>query len=101
MPRVVAAALRRHPVVVVAIYDSRIAGDRAVFREARAGAHAAHAGFIAANVANNKIATGVATWSADVAVPAVIVSKRPGSITFGVPGATDRDTVAQAALAAR
>jgi hypothetical protein len=100
VPAIVASSLRRHPVVVVVVYDSRLAGDRTVYREARAGAHAAHAGFLAANVAKNKVAAGVATWGT-VAVPAVVVTKRPGPITFAVPGATDRDTVAQAAVAAR
>jgi hypothetical protein len=101
VPLVVARVLERKPAVVVAVYSSKNAGDRAVLAEARAGARLTHAGFVAADVANNAIASAVATWSPTVADPAVLVVRRPGKVVFGVSGATDRQTVAQAVVSAR
>jgi len=101
VPLIVARALERKPVAVVVVYSSKNAGDRAVFAEARAGARLTHAGFVAADVANNAIATAVATWSPTVADPAVGVVRRPGKVVFLVSGPTDRQTVAQAVVSAR
>jgi hypothetical protein len=101
LPAVIRAALLRHATAVVVVYNARIAGDRVVLAEARAGAHTAHAAFIAANVAHNRIAAALARWSNVVRVPAVLVAHRPGAITFAVSGTTDRNTVAQAALSSK
>jgi hypothetical protein len=101
LPPVIHAALMRRATAVVVVYNSRIAGDRAILGEARAGAHTAHAAFVAANVANNRIAAVIAHWSNIVRVPAVIVARRPGRIVFAVTGSTDRSTVAQAVLSSK
>jgi hypothetical protein len=101
LPLVIRRALERRPVAVLAIYSSRVATDRAVLTEARAGAHSAHAGFVAANVSNNKVAAVVATWSDIVRDPAVLIFRRPGRVVFAVSGLTDRQAVAQAALTAK
>jgi hypothetical protein len=101
LPSTVRSALEKHAVVVVAIYSSRNAGDRAVLAEVRSGARAAHAGFLAANVALNPVAAGVATWSSSVSDPATFVVRRPGKIVFAVNGPTDSDAIAQAAISAR
>jgi len=101
VPVIVARVLQQKPVAVVVIYSSKNAGDRAVLAEARAGARLTHAGFVAADVANNAIASAVATWSPAVADPAVGIVRRPGKVVFLVTGPTDRQTVAQAVVSAR
>lgn len=101
VPTVVARALAQRPTVVVVVYSSAVASDRSVLEAARAGAHAAHAGFVAADVSLEPIAAGVATWSGSPAVPAVGVVRRPGKVVWQVSGPTDRQTVAQAVTSAR
>lgn|SRR5581483_3880134 len=101
VPPLIAAVLQQKPVVVVAVYSSRNPGDVAVAKQAAEGAHDAHAPWIAINVANNTMATAVATWSSSVADPAVLVVKRPGTISFSIVGPTDRATIAQAVANAR
>jgi hypothetical protein len=101
LPPVLAQALMHRPVAVVAVYNSRVAGDRAVLAEARAGAHNGHAGFVAANVAHNGIATTVVRWSKTANSPAVLVVRRPGKLVFAVSGTTDRHTVLQAVLTSK
>jgi hypothetical protein len=101
LPTMVAAALKKRPVAVVAIYSPKNATDRSVLAEARAGAHEAHARFVAANVVHESIATGIETWAGTSDAPAVLVVRRPGKIVFEVSGLTDRATIAQAATTSR
>lgn len=97
LPAPLRRALLHSRQVVAVVYSSAIAGDRAALVEARAGAHAAHAGFAALDVRNESIATSVATWMTFHADPAVLVVRRPGTVVFSVAGLADRETVAQAA----
>lgn len=101
LPAVVKSALLKRPVAVVAIFSPKTASDRALLAAARAGAHQAHAAFVAANVSVESIASGVATWSEVARDPAVIVVRRPGKVVFAISGPTDSATVAQAALTSR
>ncbi len=101
LPSVLRSALEKRQVAVVAIFSSKNTSDRSLLAEARAGAHQAHAAFVAANVALEDVALGVATWSHNPASPAVIVVRRPGKVVFAVSGPTDSATVAQAALTSR
>lgn len=101
LPAVVKSALEKRPVAVVAVYSPKVPGDGAILTAARAGAHQAHAAFVAANVDVEGIASGVATWSDIARDPAVIVVRRPGKVVFAVSGPTDSATVAQAALTSR
>ena len=101
LPAVVHRALEKRPVAIVAIYSSRNATDRSVLAEARAGAHAAHASFVAANIVRPSVALGLERWSGSSDVPAVLVVRRPGKVVFAVAGLTDRTTVAQAATTSR
>ena len=55
-----AHALRYSKVTVVSLYVGQAAGDRAVVAEARKGARAAGAGFVAVNVGSDKQAAAVA-----------------------------------------
>jgi hypothetical protein len=105
MPSALALALRSNSVVVVALYAPDSSVDAMARDEARQGAAAAGAGFVALDVSNEKVAapltsllTGGAT-AADRVLddPAVLVFQAPRTIFVRLNGWTDRDTVAQAA----
>jgi hypothetical protein len=105
MPAALASALASHPVVVVSLYAPRSSVDELATAEARHGATLAGAGFVALNVADEKIVsplssllTGAPT-AADRVLdgPAVLVFQRPRTLFVRLNGFADRDTVAQAA----
>lgn len=105
MPSALALALRAHPVVVVSLYTPDSSVDAMATDEAKHGAAAAHVGFVAFDVADNKIVaplsallTGAPTPADRVLDgPAVLVFERPGTLFVRLNGFADRDTVAQAA----
>ena len=105
MPAALAMALRAHPVVVVSLYTPDSSVDAMATAEAKHGAATAHVGFVAFDVANNKIVaplsallTGAPTPADRVLDgPAVLVFERPGTLFVRLNGFADRDTVAQAA----
>ena len=105
MPSSLALALRSHAVVVVSLYTPGSSVDRMSTDEARHGAQVAHAGFVAFNVADEKIVsplssllTGAPTPADRVLDgPAVLVFVRPNSLFVRLNGFADHDTVAQAA----
>jgi hypothetical protein len=105
MPAALAAALASHPVVVVSLFAPRSSVDELATAEARHGAALAGAGFVAFNVADEKLVsplssllTGAPT-AADRVLdgPAVLVFQRPRTLFVRLNGFADRDTVAQAA----
>jgi len=105
MPAALASALASHPVVVVSLYTPRSSVDELATAEARHGAALAGAGFVAFNVADEKLVsplssllTGAPT-AADRVLdgPAVLVFQRPRTLFVRLNGFADRDTVAQAA----
>jgi hypothetical protein len=105
MPGALALALRAHSVVVVSLFTPGASVDAMATDEARHGAALAGAGFVAFNVAHEKVVsplvallTGAPT-AADRVLdgPAVLVFHRPGSLFVRFNGFADRDTVAQAA----
>jgi hypothetical protein len=105
MPGVLARALRSHGVVVVSLYTPGASVDAMATDEARQGATLGGAGFVAFNVADEKVVSPLASLltgaptAADRVLdgPAVLVFQRPGSLFVRFNGFTDRDTVAQAA----
>ena len=105
MPSSLALALRSHAVVVVSLYTPGSRIDGMSTDEARHGARVAHAGFVAFNVADEKVVsplssvlTGAPTPADRVLDgPAVLVFVRPNSLFVRLNGFADRDTVAQAA----
>jgi hypothetical protein len=101
LPSAVRQALERHPAAVVVVYSSRSVGDAAVLAAARSGAHAAHIGFVAANVAREPVAAAMAAWTSSVMDPAVLIVHRPGTVVLTLGGPTDSVSVAQAATSAR
>ena len=105
MPSALALALRSHRIVVVSLYTPDSSVDSIATDEARHGALAAHVGFVAFNVADEKVVsplssllTGAPTPADRVLDgPAVLVFVRPNSLFVRFNGFIDRDTVAQAA----
>ena len=104
MPAALAHALASHAVVVVSLYAPRSSVDAMATDEARHGAALAGAGFVAFNVADEKVVspltsllTGAQT-AADRVLdgPAVLVFQRPRTLFVRFNGFADRDTVAQA-----
>jgi hypothetical protein len=105
MPAAVAAALAQHPVVVVSLIAPDAAVDDLAYQEARAGARAAHAGFVRISAADNADVQALSTLvnSSSSAsdrlldAPAVFVFSRPHDLFVRFNGFIDADTVAQAA----
>jgi hypothetical protein len=105
MPSALALALRAHPVVVVSLYTPDSSVDSMSTAEAKHGAQAAHVGFVAFNVADNKIVAPLSALLASAPTPAdrvldgpaVLVFERPNTLFVRFNGFADRDTVAQAA----
>jgi hypothetical protein len=93
----VAAALREHDVVVVALYDPQARVDRISLAEASAGAKAAQAGFVPLDVLRQGQAGPLVRQLGVLPDPAVLVYRRPGELVARFDGFADRDTVAQAA----
>jgi hypothetical protein len=100
LPTPLRHALAHSRVVVAVIYSSNVAGDRRALEEARAGAHAAHVGFAALNVHDERIARAVAALEPTVD-PAVFIVNRGSPMVLATAGTFDRETVAAAAASAR
>jgi hypothetical protein len=99
LPAKLRAALDRHPVVVVAFYDSQNRIDSLTVGEARAGAVAGGAGFVPVNLLSDKVAgrlTALLPANELLPSPGILVFKRPGRIMWRFDGYLDRQAVAQA-----
>jgi hypothetical protein len=101
LPQLLADALRRHDVVVAAIFTPKAAVDRLARAEAEAGAKAAGAGFVALNLLQKKNGEPLATELGALKAPSVLVYKRPAKVSVHLYGFADMATVAQAAANAR
>lgn len=99
-PLPVDRALKNRRVVVVALYVPGASVDAVVRKEARAGALAAGAAYVAIPATSSRLVEPLIAKTGVLPEPAVVVVKRPGVVaaTFGV---TDRQLVAQAALQAK
>jgi hypothetical protein len=106
MPAALARALRSHTVVVVSLYTPEASVDAMATDEARHGAALAGAGFVAFDVAREKVVSPLAALLSGAPTPAdrvldgpaVLVFQRPSSLFVRFNGFADRDTVAQAAV---
>lgn len=100
LPREIAVALRRHDVVVVALWGAGGKIDAVARDEAAAGAAAARAGFVALNVISSGKAAEALTLEVGTVLraPAVLLFTRPDTLANKLDGFRDRDAVAQAAL---
>jgi len=94
-------ALRKKGVVVVVLYSPDAAVDSLATREARAGALAAGAGFLAVDVSDDEAAADFATTFDARQAPVLLVFKRGPEMVTRIDGYADRDTVAQAAGTAK
>ena len=98
--------LERHGVAVVALYLPDSAVDRMAIREARAGAAAAGAGFLALDVSNERAIAPLANrfglrGANALVVPATVVFRRGPEVVTRISGFADREIVAQASEDAR
>ena len=96
LPGALRKALLAHDVVIAVVYG---AGDSDAIAAAQQGAKTAHAGFAALDVGQESIARDVAQLVPGIGDPAVLVVRRPGTVTASYPGYSDADTIAQAAAA--
>lgn len=101
LPRVLSTALADHRVVVVGLYDPEAAVDGMALAEARAGAAAAGAGFVAFNVFAEAQSRPLLQLLGALENPSVLVYRRPNTLFARIGGFVDRETVAQAAANAR
>jgi hypothetical protein len=99
--RGLAGALQENRVVVVLFYTPGSNYDAIQVREARAGAGAAGAGFLAVDVSKDRYVASLATAFDVRDAPAILVVKRGYRVIFRLDGFADREAVAQAAANAR
>jgi hypothetical protein len=98
LPISISAALQRYEVVVVSLFTPAAAVDNLVLEEARAGARAAGAGFVALNVLDPKQGMAIARLLGVTEPPATLVYQSPATLAFRLDGFSDFETVAQAAV---
>ncbi len=97
LPLALATELAANPVVVVSLFAPGTPVDSIATAEARAGAAAAGAGFVALNVRNDAETRPLVLELGVLENPAVLVLKRPKDVLLRIDGYADRETVAQAA----
>jgi hypothetical protein len=93
-------ALRRHRVVVVAVYMPGAGVDLQVRAAARAGARQGGAGFVAVSALSERLVRPLVAKTGVLPDPAVVVIKRPGIVSATLSVA-DRETIAQAVVQAK
>ena len=101
LPKVLKEALAVHRVVVVSLYDPAAAVDTMALAEAKAGARAAGAGFVALNVFAESESRPLLELLGTLENPSVLVYRRPDTLFARIGGFADRETVAQAAANAK
>jgi hypothetical protein len=99
--RGLAGALDENAVVVVLFYAPGSSYDTLQAREARAGAAAGGAGFLAVDVSSDRQVSSLAAAFGVRDAPAILVVKRGYRVAVRINGYADRETVAQAAANAR
>jgi hypothetical protein len=106
VPTPLANALKRHSVVVVALVAPKSSVDQLTLGEAKAGAAAAHAGFVTIDVSRNaqvQALSSLVGGSADpenrlLDDPAVLVFQKPRTLYVRLNGYVDASTIEQAAV---
>ena len=101
LPRSVALALAKHPVVVISVVAPRGRVDELALKEAQAGAAASGAGFVRINAFRQAEVAPLQTKVDVRGNPALIVMKRPADVSIQIDGFVDRDTIIQAVADAR
>jgi hypothetical protein len=90
-------ALEEHRAVVVVLYTPEASLDALTTLEARAGARAAGAGFVAVDVSKERAVAPLAKAHALRTAPGILVVTRGPKVAVRFNGYEDRETVAQAA----
>jgi hypothetical protein len=101
LPIVIAQALKKHPVVVVALVVPGGEVDELTEAEGKAGAEAAGTGFLTINILKNSVGRPLAQKLGVIQTPSLVVFQRPAKVFVRFAGFVDRDTVTQAATSAR
>ena len=101
LPRVLSTALAGNRVVVVGLHDPDSALDQMALAEARAGARAAGAGFVAINVFAEAQSRPLLALLGALENPGILVYRKPDVLFARMSGFADSETVAQAAANAR
>jgi hypothetical protein len=101
LPRVLSSALAGNRVVVVGLHDPDSALDQMALAEARSGARAAGAGFVAINVFAEAQSRPLLQLLGALENPGILVYRRPDVLFARMSGFADSETVAQAAANAR
>ena len=102
LPTMLDAALRKHRVVVVSLFNPQSQTDAISYAEARAGASVAGVGFVGVDLLDSVVAGALTTslpGGGLLPEPGVLIYRRPGMLVERLDGFNDRDVVAQAALA--
>lgn len=97
LPTSVASAFSGRKVVVVVLHAPDVPLDQMAVAEARNGAAAAGAGFVALNVYKESQARPLTKMLGVLEDPTVLVFKRPGELFLRLAGFADEKTVEQAA----
>jgi hypothetical protein len=104
LPLVLHAALKRHRIVVVSIFDPQSQTDAVSYAEARAGAAVAGVGFLGVSLLDNAVAaplTAALPGGGLLPNPGLLVYRAPGVLVQRIDGFSDRDSVAQIADSSR
>jgi hypothetical protein len=101
LPRVLSSALAGNRVVVVGLHDPDSALDQMALAEARVGARAAGAGFVAINVFAESQSRPLLELLGALENPGILVYRKPDVLFARMSGFADSETVAQAAANAR
>ena len=97
LPGTIARQLGANEVAVVALYTPGLKIDSVSRAEARAGASAAHAGFVAVDVRAQGTALQLTRLLGVLDAPGVLVYRRPAELFLKLDGYNDSKTIAQAA----
>ena len=95
-PLLIAAQLKRYGKVVVLFYEPGANYDAIQTREARAGALAAHAGFVSVNVSKNREVGQLASQYNVLESPTVLIITRGYNLKTRIEGFYDRTAIVQA-----
>ena len=102
LPLTINAALKKHAIVIVSVFDPESATDAISYAEAKAGASSARVGFVGISLLDNSLAAALTSALPSgglLPAPGLLIYRRPGTLVQRIDGFTDRDAVAQAAAA--
>ena len=101
LPGPLRSALMHSKLVVAVVYTPGDPIDAAVLAQVRAGAKKQHVKVVTLDVRKDAVAAATANLMKQPVEPAVLVTKRPGTIVVELNGYTDSGAVAQAIADAR